>query len=174
MRVLHCAMSVGGNPQGLARAERELGRRSWSVAFEPTYFDYKSDEVLMRLREKPLLREVKRWLFLRRAIRDFDIVHFNFGRSIMPESTPPRPSTTRRSLPLLRPLHHLYGLLFELIDLPLLKKTGRGIVVTYQGDGARQEDFCLNHFEIRPAREVEQGYYSAKSDAHKRHRIEKF
>jgi glycosyltransferase involved in cell wall biosynthesis len=56
----------------------------------------------------------------------------------------------------------------------MLKKAGKGIVVTYQGDDARQGEVCLKNFEINPASEVEPGYYSAKSDAHKRFLIKKF
>lgn len=174
MRILHLPMSVGGNPQGLARAERELGLKSWCVAFDRTHFDYKSDEVLMRHKEKPLVREIKRWLLLWRAIRDFDVVHFNFGTSIMPQWTPLPPGDHPQDLSWLRRAYRFYVRHLELADLPLLNRAGKGIVVTYQGDDARQGDFCRAHFAISPANEVEPGYYCAESDAKKRQRISKF
>jgi hypothetical protein len=167
-------MSVGGNPQGLARAERELGLKSWCVAFDRTYFDYQSDEVLMGYKENPLVREIKRWLLLWRAVRDFDVVHFNFGSSIMPQWTPPPPADQPQNLSWLRWVYRFYVRHLELADLPLLKRAGKGIVVTYQGDDARQGDFCRAHFAISPADEVEPGYYGAESDARKRQRISRF
>jgi hypothetical protein len=61
-----------------------------------------------------------------------------------------------------------------LYDLPLLKRAGKGIVVTYQGDDARQGDFSLAKFDISVAREVDPGYYSNESDTHKRRKIRRF
>jgi hypothetical protein len=70
--------------------------------------------------------------------------------------------------------YNLYSRIFELRDLPLFKRLGKGICVTYQGDDARQGDFCQANFEISPVSEVEPGYYSKESDEYKRRRIAKF
>ncbi len=164
LRVLHCPTMVGGNPQALARAERELGLQSWSVSLERTVFDYVADQVLP---SRPLWRrELNRWPLLWQALRDYDIIHFNCGKTILPQRPPPLSSWHR--------LFRVYAGLFELQDLPLLKRAGKGIVVTYQGDDARQGDFCLANFEISPAQEVEPGYYSSATDAEKRKRIATF
>ena len=84
IRVLHCPTTVGGNPQTLVPAERELGLSSWSIAFEQNYFLYHADEILRTEGQSPIRTEVKRWGILWRALREFDIIHFNFGQSIMP------------------------------------------------------------------------------------------
>lgn len=89
IRVLHCPSTVGGNPQGLARAERELGLLSWSIAFWQNFLLYESDEILRSYRQSPIVGEIKRWSVLWRALRHFDIIHFNSGLSIMPEWIPP-------------------------------------------------------------------------------------
>jgi len=174
IRVLHCPSTVGGNPQGLARAERELGLLSWSIAFWQNYLLYKSDEILRSYRQSPLVGEIKRWSVLWRALTHFDIIHFNSGLSIMPDWIPPSDALSSKHHWLPINAYNYYARIFELRDLPLLKKLGKGIVVTYQGDDARQGDFCLANFDINPASEVESGYYSAKSDTHKRFRIKKF
>ncbi len=172
IRVLHCPEMVGSNPQGLARAERELGLDSWAVAFAQSSFKYKTDEVLWTERDNSLMREVKRWGLLWRAFRDFDVIHFNFGQSIIMHSVALNGIMHVKSS--IRIMHQFYSQLFDFRDLSLLKRAGKGIVVTYQGDDARQGDFCSAHFEINSTSEIEPGYYSSKSDAHKRFRIKKF
>lgn len=172
IRVLHCPKMVGGCPQQLARAEREVGLvESLSVAFDRRQFDYEGDEVLFADSDNLVVREIKRWRLLWRAIRKFDIVHFNFGQSIMPIWVPPSARPNIKLHWSTRLAYCCYARLFELRDLPLLKLAGKGIFVTFQGDDARQGDYCSDNFEISPAGEVEPGYYSAEFDAHKRKRI---
>lgn len=147
LRVLHCPASVGGNPGSLARAEREVGLDSWAVAFEPVHMGYTVDEVLFEsVRGGRLGRELKRWALLRRALRSFDVVHFNFGSSILPKAYPrglgPATETGRRTL------FQLYARSLQLRDLGWLKRAGKGVAVTFQGDDARQTDYCRTHFEI--------------------------
>ncbi len=174
MRILHCPTMTGGNPQGLARAERKLGLESWAVAFSQTHFAYSSDEILWPNGQNYLRREIQRWGLLYRAMRQFDIIHFNFGCSILPSRIPIGFLKENRNRSLLRRLFNCYALLFELRDLALLKKTGKGIVVTYQGDDARQGDYCRKHFSITFANEVEPEYYPPEEDLRKRKRIKIF
>jgi glycosyltransferase involved in cell wall biosynthesis len=156
-------MNLVGNSYELAKAERELGLDSWSVCFDIPPFGFKPDEVLFRSGDRFLVREGKRWHFLWRTIREFDIIHFNFGQTIMPSFAVPAGTATAMS--------RLYTRMVELRDLPLLKLAGKGIAVTFQGDDARQGDFCLRKFKITHASEVEPGYYSPETDARKRRRI---
>jgi glycosyltransferase involved in cell wall biosynthesis len=164
---------VGGNPQELAREERRLGLESHALAFEESPFHYATDEVLWRKDDSRLRREWKRWHLLWRAWHEFDIIHFNFGATIMPQHLRRRPVTSgwRRYL---SGVAVLYTRLVEMLDVSLLKRAGKGIVVTYQGDDARQGDYCRRHFAITHAREVEPGYFTPDSDAQKRRRIERF
>ena len=87
LRILHCPEVVGGMPGELARAERALGAESWAVAFENSVYDYPIDEVLYAPETGRLNREWRRWGLLRRALTRFDVVHFNFGRTLMPDRT---------------------------------------------------------------------------------------
>ena len=165
---------VGGNPQGLARAERQLGLDSHSVAFTPKAYDYPCDEILFAAADSPFRQERKRWRFLRRALADFDLVHFNFGRSIMPLWIPVGSPAYGHRPWIKRALYSLYARTFELSDLRRLKRAGKAIVVTYQGDDARQGDFCREHFDVAPTLEVDDDYYEPKLDARKRQKIALF
>jgi glycosyltransferase involved in cell wall biosynthesis len=175
IRVLHCPTTVGGNAQGLALAERELGLDSISVTFRQNYLNYPAEEVLFGADDNPLVCELKRYRFFRRVLRDFDIIHFNFGESIFPTHYPFRYLTRylehSSSVSLLR---SVYGRLMETRDLNILRESGKGIVVTYQGDDARQGDFQRERFEISMATEVDKNYYSPHTDEAKRRRIARF
>ncbi len=170
MRILHCPNLIGGNPPGLARAERELGIASYCVAFQQNYLQYPVDEVLHLDQGKLRERETKRWRLLWRAIKEFDIIHFNFGETILPKDA------IYTSGPINKRdwLYRHYARLFELRDLPLLKLAKKGIVVTYQGDDARQGDFSRAKFAISIANEVGPDYYSPETDRRKRIRIAQF
>jgi hypothetical protein len=168
LRVLHCPEMVGGHPQQLARAERERGLDSWSVVFRPSKFQYDADEVLWRDRDSRVVREAKRWLMVGRALWSYDIIHFNFGRSLLPEPTLP---SGGGSSPWQRSLKNLVARYLELRDLALLKRAGKVIVVTFQGDDARQQDVLRTYADWDPTSELEPGYYTPASDDHKRRRI---
>ena len=173
IRVLHCPTDVGGNPQCLARMERELGTHSISVVLRRSQFMYESDRVLFEPGDGLLQWGTKIAGLIRSAAMDFDIVHYNFGRPLiyyMPvrrRSWPHGPAARVW-------LGRLGCSLFEFADVVLLKRAGKGIVVTYQGDDARQGDYCRANHEITFAGEVGPDYYTAESDAHKRRQIAKF
>jgi hypothetical protein len=160
LRVLHCPSNVGNNPQGLARAERRAGLDSTCVAFEDL-FGYEADESLAT--SSAVEFERRRWGLLRRALRDYDVIHFNFGRTMFP--APP-------SLSLRDGARHLPGRLYLRLlanrDLPLLRRAGKVIAVTFQGDDARQG------YGTPLAAAAGQGYYTAAGDEVKRRTIAAF
>lgn len=170
IRILHCPNLIGGNPPGLARAERELGLASHCVAFQQNYLQYPVDEVINLNEGKIRQQETKRWRLLWRALREFDIVHFNFGDSILPKARFPKSAPVNKR----DWAYRLYTETLELRDLPLLKMANKGIVVTYQGDDARQGDYSRANFAISIANEVGNDYYSDETDRWKRARIAKF
>jgi glycosyltransferase involved in cell wall biosynthesis len=165
IRVLHCPELVGGNAQQLARAERELGLDSIAVAFEQTVFAYETDEVVFSPSDRLLRRELKRMRLLRRALRDFDVVHFNFGRTLTPVPPDEPPSAWRARA------YAAYARGVELRDLPLLKRAGKAVVLTYQGDDARQGDYLRAQFDVSIASHAEADYYTSSGDERRRRRI---
>jgi hypothetical protein len=166
LRVLHCPEVVGGMAGELARAERALGAESWAVAFEPSVYDYPIDEVLCPPGTGRLRREWRRWGLLRRALTRFDVVHFNFGRTLMPDRTFESPNQGWAG----RAIRRLYAGLFELSDVGWLKRLGKAVFVTFQGDDLRQGAFCEKHFGPAFMRELPAGYYSQETDARKQWR----
>lgn len=173
IRVLHCPTDVGGNPQCLARMERELGAHSLSVVLRRSQFQYESDRVLFEPDDGLLQWGAKIWNLVRSASKDFDIVHYNFGRPLIYFN----PSLKENRISS-RKVHARLGKLgcnlLEFADVAFFKRAGKGIVVTYQGNDARQGDYCRANHEITFATEVGPDYYSPRSDAHKRRQIARF
>lgn len=173
LRVLHCPSMVAGNPQQLARSERAVGLHSWSVAFYQSPFGYLADEVLFSDADTRLRREVKRWRLLWRALRHFDVVHYNFGQTIMPQWMADGVVHFDRGR-LCQAAVNFMARLLEMRDVAWLRRAGKRIFVTFQGDDARQGDYCRKNFEITFATEVDPEYYSPTSDRRKRERIATF
>lgn len=174
LRVLHAPTDVGGHASGLARAERELGVDSVSVAFDGDPFGNESDRLLYAPGDGFLARERKRWRFLRESVRSFDVVHLNFGRTLLPQCRTLDDPFTAHQPWWRRVLQAGYARLFEQRDLRWFRANGVKLCVTFQGDDARQGDHCRSHHEVSFVDRVPPGYYSSKSDRMKRRRIARF
>ncbi len=83
MRVLHCPTETGGHAWGLSRAERALGLHSDVMVRRSSWLGFPCD-VDLRLRESVLPVSILRlgWFFLR-AVRQYDVFHFNWGMSLV-------------------------------------------------------------------------------------------
>ena len=155
LRVLHAPTAVGGHPGGLARAERELGLESTSVSLFPHPLGHEVGDVLGRDGDGVTRRYANRARLLFRMCT-VDVVHFNFGQPLFPVP------------------HGIHGptatiaRLVALRDLPLLHLLGRRIVVTFQGDDARQATVGGRLVEAVPER------YTPELDAARRRTIAAF
>ena len=153
--------------------ERELGAHSMSVVFQPSKFSYESDHILFKMNDRFVHRQIKTWRLIHYALRYFDIIHYNFGRSLIlyelgtQSAWPPRQAVQTA-------INHTYFPLLEFADTALFRRASKGIVVTYQGDDVRQGDYCRANYGITFATEVAHDYYTARSDAHKRRQIARF
>jgi hypothetical protein len=168
-KILHCAHLVGGQATSIAKAERELGAKSWAASWERSVFGYPADEILWPDGASLVTQEFYRWRLLFRAVRDFDVIHYNYGAPILNWG-----ALDGRHKRLVGGLGGLYAVANQIIELPLLKSLGKVIAVTYQGDDARQGDFCRANFEYSIAQEVNGQYYSETTDESKRQRIKSF
>lgn len=173
LRVLHCPWMVGGNAACLAAAERELGIESTTIVLQDPSYGYPADEVVWGDDDRPLVSELKRWGLLRRALRDFDVVHFNFGSTIAPQRIPGDARGVEQAKRFRDRGFRLYSRVAEQLDLPLLARAGKAIFVTFQGDDARQGDIS-GQLRVNGAVEAAPGHYTPKSDEDKRRRIRRF
>jgi glycosyltransferase involved in cell wall biosynthesis len=115
-RILHAPRNIGGNPLGLSRAERELGFRSDVLVLEQHPFGYEADIDLGLERWPQPAATVKRGIWALRSLAAYDVFHYNFGQTIYQR-------LDRRGR-----LH---------TELPWLKRMGKRILVTFQGDDVR-------------------------------------
>ena len=147
--------------------ERALGIHSISAVLRPSQFQYESDWVLFEPGDNFLRCGLKLGELIRTAAKEYDIIHYNFGRPMIYSGRRQNwPSSPAAFIWLAR----MCCVLFEFADVALLKRLGKGIVVTYQGSDARQGDYCLENHDITFAAEV----YAPETDAHKRRQIAKF
>jgi glycosyltransferase involved in cell wall biosynthesis len=115
-RIIHVPGEFGVNSYGLSRAERELGFESDVAVFRPSPWGYGYDFDLRAGVDRPVwLRMARRAVFLGRALRRYDVFHFNFGLTLL----------TVRQL----------GLVVD--ELALVRRLGKTILFTYQGSDVR-------------------------------------
>ena len=114
-RILHAPWNIGGNPTGLSTAERQLGFHSDVLVLGRHPFGYEADIDLGLAGRGGHTVMVRRALHSLRGLR-YDVVHLNFGQTIYER-------VDRRGA-----LH---------TELPWLKRAGKVILATFQGDDAR-------------------------------------
>jgi hypothetical protein len=172
---------VGGNPHGLAKAERELGLDSTAVAFNVNPWGMDSDEVLFTGSENPLSAELKRWRLVGRAVRKFDVVHYNYGSSIIDPSAPKLVDVASRYPAAFRLANRAYRRLAGMRDPWIMRRTGKVVFVTYQGIDARQYDRWREWFDLHDWIDTDQKMLPVSSflmregsDDFKRMRIDRF
>jgi hypothetical protein len=173
MKVLHVPTTVGGNPQGLSRALRELGVDSESWTLQQAYFNYPCDRVLWLPSDGPLLREWRRLAAIFKAARAADVIHFNFGTTLASPVAPPAVATGSVLARLRRQLLRRYWDALQLVEFTLYRLRGIRMFVHYQGDDARQGDQSRTLFRISIAAHVKPGYYDDASDRFKRRMIKR-
>jgi hypothetical protein len=170
LRVLHCPTTVGGNPPSLAQIERRQGLDSWCVGFGQAFFNYPADELIRTAGFRKIFEPCHRVRLLLRALRSFDVIHFNFGSSILPIEKNLAGREPGVIKDMAARLYNAVVSLIELKDVGWLKRAGKVIAVTMQGDDARQWDWSREHFRYTPAKEIDVTT-RAKNDAIVRRRI---
>lgn len=143
------------------------GAVSTTWTLEPGRFGYLSDRQLFAASRGWLSREVRRFVALLELTR-CDAVFYNFGSTLYGSVSLGEPFDNER---LRIRLHRRYLLLMQRLELLVLRAAGCTLLVQYQGDDARQGDFCRATFAESPAHHVTTDYYSETGDAFKRQQI---
>ena len=114
LRILHLPDLVGGHPTALSRGEQTLGAHSRVLSYAPSPFGYHSDLTLASQDKGALRRWSERFAAFLKIRNQYDVFHFNFGRSLL---------TANSGWPLL-------------LDLPFYPRDAMK-VMTFQGSDAR-------------------------------------
>jgi hypothetical protein len=171
LRILHAPSVVGGNATTLSRTLNQLGFPSISVAYEDHRFSYNPDVVLWKRNLGTIAKEIIRISSVFRAALGYEVIHFNFGTTMAMPSLPISVSTVSWKLKLAREVHYLLSEFLQILEVRLLSLLKRRVVITYQGDDARQGDKSLEIFDESIALHVESDYYNFRTDQIKRRRI---
>jgi len=120
VRILHAPADVGGHAFGLSRGERELGHVSDVAVLAAGPYGYAAD-IRLDVAGRPAWQRLRmRGGLIRRALEGYDVVHLNFGQPIVA----------------FRQGAHM------LSELPLLKRAGKTVLVTFQGCDVRPQAAC--------------------------------
>ena len=126
MRVLHLPNSIGGMPWSLAQAEKALGLESRVLYMSSDWFNYPSDLNLhLEKTSSALSRFFKLTKTFMQMRRQYDVFHFNYGRSLL----------------------HVPEINLVNFELPFYSKT-KGLFVTYNGCDARQKYLTVKRTKV--------------------------
>lgn len=156
---------------GLSAHLEKLGVESETWIFRQNVFNYRSTRTIWSEGDGALRREVKRCLAIIRVAFGFDVIHFNSGSSW----AGPIPMFSRADKGIKAKMKRfcaaVYLQLLFFVELGLYRLLRRPLFVHYQGDDARQGDFSRANFRHSIAQYVDEGYYTAETDALKRRMI---
>lgn len=119
MRVFHGPLNIAGIAGTLSQAEREAGIDSFSYCLPTASYQYRSDFTVEADSDRKMISELMTFAF--REIREIDIFHFYFGRSLT---------------------------LSHLSEVPLLKTIGKKIFFYFHGCDIRDSKYVINHYPI--------------------------
>ncbi|CAG7649107.1 glycosyltransferase family 4 protein [Paenibacillus allorhizosphaerae] len=108
MKVLH--LPYGGQMVTLCSALREIGVEAASCHYYKSNFNFKPDLCLHLQQVPPTKHVMIRTEFFNRAVQEFDVFHFHFGQTFLPDHS----------------------------DLEYLKKMGKKVVVQHRGSDVRR------------------------------------
>ncbi len=170
IRVLHAPTTVGGNPQGLSYHLNQLGLKSTSLTLLQNYMNYPADIVLWKQGDNLIKREFNRIVFIAKMAFSYDVVHYNSGCTLaLPScSTRPGEGVARRFI---RIIYSTYTSLLQQVELALLRLKNIPTFIHYQGDDARQGDYCIKNYKYTFATHVDEQYYYPAFDQFKRDSI---
>ncbi|MDU9404607.1 glycosyltransferase family 1 protein [Pseudomonas sp. zfem004] len=171
IKVLHAPTAVGGNPPALSKALRKQGIDSECCIISQNYLAYEVDRVLVPAGARFLQCELKRFKFILECLFKYDIIHYNAGTTIATANIIEWPGKKNSVSSLKRFVYSAYLRGLQYFEVSLFRLFRKKLFLTYQGDDARQGQYCLDHYSVSIATQVDDSYYSAKTDAFKQKNI---
>jgi glycosyltransferase involved in cell wall biosynthesis len=137
MRILHLPLDLGGHARALAAAQRAEGHAAVSVSLDWSPLGFNGDEA----RGLPLgapgwlrRRETERWRLLWRGLREADVIHCHFGRTLGSVMAFPQLESGGGFR---HALVRAYARALWLRDLPVWRRAGKRVAMTFYGDDVR-------------------------------------
>jgi hypothetical protein len=124
LRILYAPRNIAGQAEMYARAVRARGHHAEVWSFGPPAFGFDADRVIDPGRFQADAGH--RWEILDDAVRRFDVLHFQYGRSLLLPQLPPLP---------------------PLAELPLLASLNKKLVMNFRGSDVRLRSI---HIEREP------------------------
>jgi hypothetical protein len=119
MKILHAPTNVGNQPWVLSRHERNFGHQSDVMVNYGTWLEYPADECMGTYGDRTIMNIIKRAYFGFTSPFKYDVIHYNFGRSLLFwDDWPKTPG-------------------FPFLDLRIAKRLGKPIFMTLQGCDVR-------------------------------------
>jgi hypothetical protein len=169
IKIIHLPSSVGGNPQGISKHLNKLGLKSQTWVYNQNYLNYPIDKILSKSNNKLIIEFYK--LFALKYIFKFDVIFFNWGSGLYR----PFPFIYIKKKQIIKRIffstYCFYSNFLSRIEIFIIKLFKKPIFIQYQGDDARQGDYCAKNFEIHFVSRVPKSYYNNFSDELKRKSI---
>ena len=170
-KVIHAPTAVGGNPPALSKALRAQGIQSECCIISQNYLAYEVDRVLVSADSRFLQCELERLKFIFECLLKYDIIHYNAGTTIATANIIEWPVRSKGLSSLKRFVYSVYLRGLQCFEVSLFRLFRKKLFITYQGDDARQGDYCRQHYAVSIATQVDESYYSDASDAFKKKNI---
>lgn len=171
IKVIHLPTTVGGNPQGISRHLNKIGVDSQTWTFEQNYYGYPADKVIKKNGQSFIFGELKRILALSYIFKA-DVIFYNYGSGMFSPFIGVKSKKYSGIQSIFFYTYSFYSWLMANFEVGLCRFFNKPIFIQYQGDDARQGDFCNANFKITFASRVDDNYYNYFSDRAKRKSID--
>ncbi len=144
MKILHAPENIAGQASIIALAQRELGAKADVLVFNQNAYNYYCDINLSLSGKSGISTFFTLISNFIRCFFKYDVFHFHFGGSLLPEN----------------------------IDLPILRLSGKKVVMHYWGSEIRQSDIAINYVYFKTLDEL-QKIYPEKENKYKLRKIKR-
>ena len=148
LRIIHLPNDIGGNPAGLSKFLNLNGFKSKLIVIKENNFSYYSPEnIIAKENDSLLLIELKKILAIRYIFKN-DIIFFNFGTGLFSHFIVRDIKKNKNFREVIQSkVYDFYSYVMSYFEVFLIKLLRKKLLIQYQGDDARQGDYCLQNYE---------------------------